>query len=346
MKRRIARSGDRETGRNQPLLSLRIPVSPRLPIHAFRLRFYSFLVAVIVAALALNFTAGAQRRSGAHSTAARDVFTAADKSTVERAMGTACAERIRDPLGSTPIDEMQARPSLPASNADAVAGARRAERLLPVTRRLVAEAIVQLSKEYDVYGTPLARSRVSAATARVQAVKRVRPDVDARDNASVLLRDPRTIDFGTIFLAGLKSDEAMISVLAHELTHVASGQSDSLRPLFRAVAHRGATRTGLRIQGQRAEELACDLVGLMAARQYAREEPSWEPESRRLARAVEHNCVDDDGSDEDHLSPRNTMRALLSLDLDLARLLAGARPNAILLPLPNRSALTVAAVDF
>src|SRR5205823_10175243 len=132
-----------------------------------------------------------------------------------------------------------------ASNPDAVAGARRAERLLPITRRLVANAIVQLAKDYDVYGNALARSRVAAATARVQAVKRVRPDVDARDNASVLLRDPRTIDFGTIFLAGLRSDEAMISVLAHELTHVASGQSDSLRPLFRAIAHRAAARTGL-----------------------------------------------------------------------------------------------------
>ena len=57
----------------------------------------------------------------------------------------------------------------------------------------------------------------------------------------------------------------MISVLAHELTHIASGQPDSLRPLFRAIGRRAAIRTGLRIQGQRAEELACDLVGVMAA---------------------------------------------------------------------------------
>ena len=346
MKRRIGRRGDSETGRAllrsfSPCPSL-VSFSPRVSPSS-RLYVYSLL---LVAALCLNFSTSAQRRSGAHSTTTRDVFTSADKSAVERAMGTACAERIRDPFGSTPIDEMQARPSLAANNPDAIVGARRAERLLPITRRLVTDAIVQLAKDYDVYGTALARSRVNAATARVQAVKRVRPDVDARDNASVLLRDPRTIDFGTIFLAGLKSDEAMISVLAHELTHVASGQADSLRPLFRAVAHRAAMRTGLRIQGQRAEELACDLVGLMAARQYAREEPSWEPESRRLARAVEHNCVDDDSSDEDHLSPRNTMRALLALDLELARLLAGAKPNAIFLPPQNRSALTVATADF
>ena len=48
-------------------------------------------------------------------------------SLVERAIGTACAERIRDPLGSTPIDEMQARPHCPVNNPEAVAGARRAE---------------------------------------------------------------------------------------------------------------------------------------------------------------------------------------------------------------------------
>ena len=117
---------------------------------------------------------------------------------------------------------------------------------------------------------------------------------------------------------GLRSDEAMVSVLAHELTHIASGQADSLRLLFRAIARRAAARTGLRIQGQRAEELGCDLVGVMAARAFIKQTPSWEPLSRRLARAFEHNCVDDDASDEDHLSPRNTIRALFTLDVSLA----------------------------
>ena len=151
---------------------------------------------------------------------------------------------------------------------------------------------------------------------------------DARDNASVALREPRTIEFGTIFLAGLRSDEAMISVLAHELTHIASGQSDSLRPLFRAIGRRAATRTGLRIQGQRAEELSCDLVGAVAARQFITQTGSWEPLPRRLARAFEHNCVDDDASDEDHLSPRNTIRALFTLDVSLAGELAGGTIGA------------------
>ena len=285
-------------------------------------RLFFLLLPLFIVAAAIQFTpssrAQTRQRPGAHSTAPRENFTAADRRLVEKAIGATCAERIRDPLGSTPIDEMQARPSLPVNNPDAVAGARRAETLLPTTRTLVSKAIVKLAKEYDLYSSGAARARINSATQRVEAVKRIKPDVDARDNASVVLREPRTIEFGTIFLAGLRSDEAMISVLAHELTHIASGQPDSLRPLFRAIGRRAAARTGLRIQGQRAEELACDLVGLMAARQFINQTPSWESLPRRLARAFEHNCVDDDASDEDHLSPRSTIRALLALDVTIA----------------------------
>jgi len=291
------------------------------------------LIQLVVAPISI-----AQRqpsRNGAHSTTTREPFSAADRRLVERAIGATCAERVRDPSGSVPIDEMQARPSLPVSNPDAVSGLRRAERLLPATRKLVVNAIIQLANEYDLYGTATMQTKINSATTRVEAVRRVKPDVDARDNASVVLRDPRTIEFGTIFLAGLRSDEAMIGVLAHELTHIASGQPDSLKPLFRAIGRRAATRTGLRIQGQRAEELACDLVGALAVREYIKEAPSWEPLPRRLARAFEHNCVDDDASDEDHLSPRNTIRALFALEVGLANEILGGVTLSVLWLRPN-----------
>lgn len=314
-----------------PSLLHRVPVSPSLRVSFF-----------LLLALALNFSTNAQpRRSGAHASGG-ETFTAADRTMIERAIGSACTERIRDPFGSVPIDEMQARPSLSVNDPDAVAGLQRAQRLLPSTRRLVANAIVQLAKDYGFYRGP-SRARVNAAAARVQAVKQVRPNVDARDNASVLLRNPRAIEFGTIFLAGLRSDEAMISVLAHELTHVASGHTDSLRPLFRAIARRAAVRTGLVIQGQRAEELGCDLVGLVATKEFIKATPSWEPQPRRVARAVAHNCVEDDGSDEDHLSPRNTIRALFSLEPKLARELVSENPQA---SLRKPTSLTVSTAAF
>src|SRR6266852_3224466 len=191
----------------------------------------SFILSIAVLAAVVPFAISSRaqtrpRRSGAHSTTAREVFTPADRAIVERAIGVTCAERVRDPLGSMAIDEMQTRPSLPVSNPDAQAGARRAERLLPATRRLVANALVELAKDYDLYGpdavrttsvpmrrrvnsrstrrSPMARpgtvylrARVNAATARVEAVRRIKPDVDSRDNASVRLRDPRVSDFGT-----------------------------------------------------------------------------------------------------------------------------------------------------
>jgi len=239
----------------------------------------------------------------------REVAPAEETDIVERAMGAVCMERERDPLGSTPIDVMQAKASMPLSHPDAVAGLRRAERLLPEARELVVASLRDLSNEYYIE-----EFRIRAAAARVRAVNRIEPDVELRDNASVILSTPRTIYFGTIFLAGLQSDEGMVSVLAHELTHIADGREDSLLPLFRLVGRRAATLTGMRIVGRRPEELTCDLVGAMAARTYIERTPGKEALARRLARAIEHNCVEEDGTDEAHLSPRNTMRALLLLD--------------------------------
>ncbi len=239
----------------------------------------------------------------------REAAPAEETDIVERAMGAVCTERERDPLGSMPIDVMQARPSMPLSHPEAVAGLRRAERLLPEARELVVASLRDLSNEYYIE-----EFRIRAAAARVRAVNRIEPDVELRDNASVILSTPRTIYFGTIFLAGLQSDEGMVSVLAHELTHIADGREDSLLPLFRLVGRRAATLTGMRIVGRRPEELTCDLVGAMAARTYIERTPGKESLSRRLSRAIEHNCVEEDGTDEAHLSPRNTMRALLLLD--------------------------------
>jgi hypothetical protein len=98
--------------------------------------------------------------------------------------------------------------------------------------------------------------------------------------------------------------------------------------LFRAIGRRAGARTGLKIQGQRAEELSCDLVGAIAAREFIKQNISWEPLPRRVARAFEHNCVDDDASDEDHLSPRNTIRALFTLDVSLAGEIVGSNIGA------------------
>jgi hypothetical protein len=259
----------------------------------------------------------------------REVAPVEEINIVERAMTAVCLERARDPLGSVPIDVMQAKPSMPLAHPEAVAGLKRAERLLPAARDLVVASLRDLSSEYNIEQT-----RIRAATARVLAVNKIEPDVELRDNASVVLSTPRIIYFGTIFLAGLQSDEGMVSVLAHELTHIADGREDSLAPLFRLVGRRAASLTGMRIAGRRPEELTCDLVGAMVARLYIERTPGKDTLARRLARAIEHNCVEEDGTDEAHLSPRNTMRALLVLDPSLGGDIMGNPPGVFTLAEP------------
>ena len=255
----------------------------------------------------------------------RELLSPEAREMVELASAVVCKERTRDPKGSVPIDDMQGRPSLPVRSPEAVAGAKRAQRLLPIAKALVVTSLRRLAKDYDFRNSKGYDPRLQHALARVEAVRRIRPDMDSRDNASVFLRNPHTIVFGTIFLAGLPSDEGIISVLAHELVHIADGAEDSLNLLFRAVGNRASKLTAMKIHDQRAEELTCDLVGTLAARSFVSTAPSYEPLPRRLSRALEHNCVEQDEGDDDHLSPRNTIRALLALNPALSRELVYGR---------------------
>jgi hypothetical protein len=244
---------------------------------------------------------------------------------VEQATGIVCTQAKLDPKSSVAIDEMQARPSLPVDSPEAQAGAARAQRVLPIAKNLVISSLRQLVAENNLNRSRIFTRRIEQSIARVQAVRRIRPDVESRDNASVLLSRPHTILFGTIFLAGLRSDEGMISVLAHELMHIADGEYDSLRPLVSVISTRASRLTGLDIRGQRGEELTCDLVGMMAVRSYISSSPDYESIARRLSRSIQHNCVGVDEGDEDHLSPRNTIRALLALHPVLVRELINDR---------------------
>jgi hypothetical protein len=241
------------------------------------------------------------------------------RTSIEQAMGVICTEQKLDPKASAPIDHMQARPSLPVQNPEAQAGLARAQKVLPIAKSLVISSLQQLATEYGFQRSRRYRIKIQQAVNRVQAVRRIKPDVDSRDNASVFLSRPQTITFGTIFLAGLRSDEGMISVLSHELMHIADGDADNLRTLVAAVSLRASNLTGLDLRGQRGEELACDLIGAMAVRSFVVESPSYESIARRLARSVQHNCVDIDEGDDDHLSPRNTIRAVLAVNPTLVR---------------------------
>ena len=159
---------------------------------------------------------------------------------VEEATGVVCTEAKLDPRSSLAIDEMQARPSLPVQTPEARAGAARAQRLLPLAKNLVIQFAEAAVIDYKFQNARGLNARIQQGIERVQGVRTVRPDMDSRDNASVFLSRPHTITFGTIFLAGLRSDEGMISVLSHELMHIADGDRDSLRVLVSAVGSRAS----------------------------------------------------------------------------------------------------------
>lgn len=288
-------------------------------------RRFTALIASALIVLSSVTSAFPQTKTDSHSNRPRPTMSAEAKALLEDAMGVVCTQAKLDPNSSVAIDEMQARPSLPLHHPEALAGAERAQRMLPVAKKLVIRSLRQLAVEYRFQKSPRFQRRINQAVIRVRAVTRVRPDMESRDNASVYLSKPRVITFGTIFLAGLRSDEGMISVLAHELMHIADGDNDSLRPLVRAVGKRASELTGLDIRGQRGEEITCDLVGAMAARMYVGDTPGYESVARRIARSIQHNCVDLDEGDEDHLSPRNTIRALLALNPALVRELINDR---------------------
>lgn len=254
-----------------------------------------------------------QDKTDSHSTRARGSLSTDAREQIEEAIGVICTQAKLDPQSSIAIDELQARPSLPIQSPEALSGAQRAQRLLPVAKSLVVTTLQQVATEYGFQKSSKFRKRMQQAIARVNSVKRVTPDMESRDNASVYLSKPHVITFGTLFLAGLRSDEGMISVLAHELTHIADGDNDTLHVLVVAVGKRASDLTGLDIRGQRAEEITCDLIGALAVRAHVVTSQNYESIARRLARSVEHNCVEFDEADEDHLSPRNTIRALLAL---------------------------------
>jgi hypothetical protein len=231
---------------------------------------------------------------------------------IERAAASICEERLRDRQGSVPIDQMAAQRPLPLTNPSVTAGRKRAERLLPVARRLVPSALSRLAADYNLEAVNL-----NWINERVKTVSVIKAEVEAHDNAYWRPSDPNAIIFGTNFLAGVRSDEAMITVLAHELTHAVDGTDRSLQPLFTRVEARASKVSRLRINERIAAELTCEAVGLQAMRAHTGK-ASRKVEVKRLARAMGKNCVRLDLADANHLSPRETLRVLLALEPELA----------------------------
>src|SRR4029079_19782657 len=159
------------------------------------------LLYVLTALLLSNATPGQQQgpkivKSGSHPAHTRVTMSTAERALVDEAILVVCTQAKLDPSGSLAIDDMQSRPSLPVHSPEAQQGAARAQKLLPLAKSLVISSLNQLVKDYGLNKSPAVRSRLQQATDRVQVVTKVKPDMEARDNASVYLNRPRTITFG------------------------------------------------------------------------------------------------------------------------------------------------------
>lgn len=242
---------------------------------------------------------------------------------IDRAVALICNERERDPQGSITIDQMARQPDLPITNPRVAASKKRAERLLPKAKRLVPSALNRIAAAYGL--EPLSLNWIIA---RVKAVTSVKIDVEAHDNAAWRPSEPNSIIFGTVFLAGIRSDEAMITVLAHELTHAINGTDEGLQPLLLRVEARASTLLNRPVRSDAAAELLCDLVGIRAMRDQTGSGPSRGGITRRLSRALGKDCVRVNLTDETHLPPRETLRILVALQPELASAIALSKTQA------------------
>src|SRR4026208_998585 len=143
-----------------------------------------FILGVLVCSN-VAFTQTKPVNPSSHPTRSHASMSAEAKALLEDAIGVVCTQAKLDPKSSVAIDEMQARPNLPIQNPDARAGAERAQRLLPMAKALVISSLRQLATEYGFEKSAKLNLRFRQAIDLVNQVKRVRPDMESRDNASV-----------------------------------------------------------------------------------------------------------------------------------------------------------------
>lgn len=211
-------------------------------------------------------------------------------------------------------------PSVPNASHEVASGMDNVERLLPLARHLSLEALREQARQYRIKP-----SELELAERNINAVRRIVLDQELGDRAEVDDDVPEEIRIGAEYAEYLGNDEDAVLLLGHELTHAAA-RHDNLTGFVQQITANAEREAGVRPTEDQQEDLACDFIGAQVLKTYVRRHPSRESERERLARALDYENGDepDAEGDEEHLSERETLRAILALDPELRRLLDGS----------------------
>jgi hypothetical protein len=196
-------------------------------------------------------------------------------------------------------------------------GIENARRLLPLAKKLTLATFREHAKDFHLDDSDLEQVRRF-----IQAINTIELDESLGNIAEVDDAEQHKILIGEEYALNLMADEETILLLGHELTHVAAW-SERLAPFIDIAAERARQTTGITVTEDQKEDLACDYIGTEALKQFIRLHPTRESAAARLSIPL-GGCVDnadEDISDDEHLSEGDTLRALLSLDPDLKKMI-------------------------
>jgi hypothetical protein len=203
-------------------------------------------------------------------------------------------------------------------------GIKNARRLLPLAKNLTLEAL-----RASLKSSGLVREKQSIAS-----VKKIVLDPGLGDTAEVREDNLSVIHIGTEYATYLTSDDEVMLLLGHELTHVAA-RTGRLNQFIEEVAETARLDASIAPVERQKEELACDFVGAEVLKRFIALHPTeetnaerftrafgYDPPAERFARAWQYFCdyYKGDLGDEEHLSPYQTLNTLLRFDTELKAL--------------------------
>jgi hypothetical protein len=169
----------------------------------------------------------------------------------------------------------------------------------------------------------------------ISSVMRVELDPNLGETAEVWEGDLSLIRIGTGYAAYLVSDDEVMLLLSHELTHVGA-RTGKLNDYIESVTRTVQETNHIEINADQKEELACDFIGAEVLKRFIASHPTsengvdrfsrafgYEPREQRLRRAWTDFCWSYNGEvgDQEHLSQDQTIRSLLVLDPDFTGLI-------------------------